>query len=83
MEHPLLNNPNDLSDDDLQKKISEIFARMQFFGQMGNTQAHQQANLIYGQLVENFQERARRAFEKTGDDDEPNPYADKIDISRR
>ena len=80
--HPLMEDPNKLSDEELTKKINAIYDRMAFFSRMGNTSAYQQASLIYMELVENYKERAFLAQQKyaeaaaKGDSD----FSDKIDI---
>lgn len=80
--HPLLPNTTELSDATINEKINKIYKRMEFFSNMGNTEAYRQASIIYQELVAVMQERAFVAHQKFLDAaaNNDNDNTDLIDI---
>ena len=81
-----MNDPSELTDNELIDRITAVYKQMTFYRSMGNGEAFQQASLIYQQLVEHQQQRAAEAYQKMIDADKGGSddydFSDKIDISK-
>ena len=79
MNHPLTGNLQDLSDSDLQKKITELGKRLVFAHQTGNAQMIQQLEMLMQDYREVSQERDRERMEKMQDNNGKD-WDDLIDV---
>ena len=79
MNHPLTGNLQDLSDTDLQKKITELGKRLVFAHQTGNAQMIQQLEMLMQDYREVSQNRDRQRTEKMQDNNGKD-WDDLIDV---
>lgn len=79
MNHPLTGNLQDLSDSDLQKKITELGKRLVFAHQTGNAQMIQQLEMLMQDYREASQSRDRQRMEKMQDNNGKD-WDDLIDV---
>tara|TARA_E500000318_G_scaffold17750_2_gene18049 strand:+ start:949 stop:1188 length:240 start_codon:yes stop_codon:yes gene_type:complete len=79
MNHPLTGNLQDLSDSDLQKKITELGKRLVFAHQTGNAQMIQQLEMLMQDYREVSQERDRERMKKMQDNNGKD-WDDLIDV---
>lgn len=79
MNHPLTGNISELSDADLQKKVSELQKRMMFGYQMGNEQMIHQIEMLLGDYKEEMARRDRERMEKLQQNDGKD-WDDLIDV---
>jgi len=75
--HPLMSNPADLTDTELNDKMTKILQRLDFFSRNGHSQSYQQAQTIYFSLVQEQQDRMARNYIKDEDD-----FGDLIDVRK-
>lgn len=79
MEHPLINNIDNLSIDDLQSKISDLNKKLNWARRSGNANLCNQIQLALNTFTAKYQEKQEaiyNAARKNGPD-----FSDKIDIS--
>jgi hypothetical protein len=79
MEHPLINNIDDLSVDDLQKQISDLNKKLSFSMRTGNAHLTGQIRMALETFNNKYQQRMQEIYEKqnrSGTD-----FSDKINIS--
>ena len=79
MEHPLINDINDLSIDDLQKRITDLNKKLSFAMRIGNAQLVSQIRMALETFNNKYQDRMRELSDKQnrpGSD-----FSDKINIS--
>lgn len=79
MNHPLTGNLRDLSDSDLQKKITELGKRLVFAHQTGNAQMIQQLEMLMQDYRDVSQERDRERMKKMQDNNGKD-WDDLIDV---
>lgn len=79
MNHPLTGNLQDLSDSDLQKKITELGKRLVFAHQTGNAQMIQQLEMLMQDYRDVSQERDRERMKKMQDNNGKD-WDDLIDV---
>lgn len=79
MNHPLTGNLQDLSDSDLQKKITELGKRLVFAHQTGNAQMIQQLEMLMQDYREASHSRDRQRMEKMQDNNGKD-WDDLIDV---
>lgn len=79
MNHPLTGNLRDLSDSDLQKKITELGKRLVFAHQTGNAQMIQQLEMLMQDYRDVSQERDRDRMKKMQDNNGKD-WDDLIDV---
>ena len=79
MKHPLINNIDDLSVDDLQKRISDLNKKLSFAMRTGNAHLTGQIRMALETFNSKYQQRMQEIYEKQnrGGTD----YSDKINIS--
>ena len=79
MNHPLTGNLQDLSDSDLQKKLTELGKRLVFAHQTGNAQMIQQLEMLMQDYRDVSQERDRERMKKMQDNNGKD-WDDLIDV---
>ena len=79
MEHPLINNIDDLSLEDLQTKISDLSKKLGIAHRSGNAALRQQVQMA----LETFQNKYKEKQQKIWDQAKQNgqDFSNKIDIS--
>jgi len=79
MEHPLINNVDDLTMDELQDKMNELAKKVGIAHRMGNAQLVSQIRMALETYTNKYQEKQRAIYDaaKKGGSD----FSDKIDIS--
>jgi len=79
MEHPLINNIDYLSVDELQGKISELNRKLGYASRIGNAQLVYQIRLALDTYSAKYQEKMAKIY---SDQHKNNPdFTDKINIS--
>ena len=78
MEHPLINNINDLTLDQLQTKISELNKKLNFAARSGNASLVGQLQMALETFNNCYKEKLQQEYNKTN---KGSDYSDKIDIS--
>lgn len=79
MEHPLINDADQLTLDQLQSKISDLTKKISMAHRMGNAQLRAQVQLALNTYQAKYQEKLQKEYDKqrgSGPD-----FSDKIDIS--
>lgn len=79
MEHPLINNIDELSVDDLQKRITDLNKKLAFAARTGNAHLVSQIRMALETFNNKYQDRMKEIYEKqsrSGSD-----FSDKINIS--
>ncbi len=79
MEHPLINNIDDLSMEQLQERITELSRKVGIAHRMGNAQLRHQVQMALETYQNKYRERQQALWKK--DDDAGTDFADRIDIS--
>ena len=79
MEHPLINNIDDLSMEQLQERITELSRIVGMAHRMGNAQLRHQVQLALESYQNKYRERQQALWKK--DDDNGTDFSDRIDIS--
>lgn len=74
MEHPLINNINDLTEEELAVKISELTNKYMIAQRTGNTHICSQIAMA----LETYRNKLQEKYRKYNDDSD---YEDKIDVS--
>ena len=79
MEHPLINNLDEFTVDELQSKISELNRKLGYASRMGNAQLGYQIRLALDSYTAKYQEKMAKIY---SDNNKNNPdFSDKINIS--
>jgi len=79
MEHPLINNIDNLTVDELQGKISELNRKLGYVSRIGNAQLVYQIRLALDTYSAKYQEKMAAIY---NDQNKNNPdFTDKINIS--
>jgi hypothetical protein len=79
MNHPLINNLDDLSIEELQTKISDLSKKLSWSARSGNAQLRMQIQMALDSYMEKYREKQQAIYNaalKNGPD-----HTDKIDIS--
>jgi len=79
MEHPLINNIDDLSVEDLQKRISDLNKKLSFAVRSGNAHLAGQIRMALEAFDNKYRQRLQETYDKqsrSGPD-----FSDRIDIS--
>jgi len=79
MEHPLINNIDDLTIEELQSRISDLTRKLAWASRSGNADLVNQIRLAINTFTAKYQEKQQALYaarNKNGTD-----YSDKIDIS--
>ena len=79
MEHPLINNIDDLSMEQLQERITELSRKVGMAHRMGNAQLRHQVQMALETYQNKYRERQQALWKK--DDDNGTDFSDRIDIS--
>ncbi len=79
MEHPLINNIDDLSMEQLQERITELTRKVGIAHRMGNAQLRHQVQMALETYQNKYRERQQALWKK--DDDAGTDFGDRIDIS--
>lgn len=79
MEHPLINNIDDLSMEQLQERITELSRKVGMAHRMGNAQLRHQVQMALETYQNKLRERQQALWKK--DDDNAADFSDRIDIS--
>ncbi len=79
MEHPLINNIDDLSMEQLQERINELSRKVGIAHRMGNAQLRYQVQMALETYQNKYRERQQALWKK--DDDPGKDFGDRIDIS--
>jgi hypothetical protein len=79
MEHPLINNIDDLSMEQLQERITELSRKVGMAHRMGNAQLRHQVQMALETYQNKLRERQQALWKK--DDDNGTNFSDRIDIS--
>ena len=79
MEHPLINNIDDLSLEQLQERITELSRKVGMAHRMGNAQLRHQVQMALETYQNKYRERQQALWKK--DDDQGADFSDRIDIS--
>jgi hypothetical protein len=79
MEHPLINNIDDLSMEQLQERITELSRKVGMAHRMGNAQLRHQVQMALETYQNKYRERQQAMWRK--DDDSATDFSDRIDIS--
>ena len=79
MEHPLINNIDDLSMEQVQERITELSRKVGMAHRMGNAQLRHQIQMALETYQNKYRERQQALWKK--DDDQGADFSDRIDIS--
>jgi hypothetical protein len=79
MEHPLINNIDDLTLEQLQERITELTRKVGIAHRMGNAQLRHQVQMALETYQNKYRERQQAQWKK--DDSTGNDFSDRIDIS--
>jgi hypothetical protein len=79
MEHPLINNADSLSMDELQQRISDLSKKMLWAHQSGNAYLRQQVQMALETYQNKLRERQQEEWDRQNKNN-PN-FGDKIDVS--
>jgi len=79
MEHPLINNIDDLSMEQLQERITELTRKVSIAHRMGNAQLRHQVQMALETYQNKYRERQQAMWKK--DDHSGSDFGDRIDIS--
>ena len=79
MEHPLINNIDDLSMEQLQERITELSRKVGMAHRMGNADLRHQVQMALETYQNKYRERQQALWKK--DDDQGADFFDRIDIS--
>jgi hypothetical protein len=79
MEHPLINNIDDLSMEQLQERITELTRKVGIAHRMGNAQLRHQVQMALETYQNKYRERQQALWKKA--DDAGTDFGDRIDIS--
>jgi hypothetical protein len=79
MEHPLINNIDDLTLEQLQERITELSRKVGIAHRMGNAQLRHQVQMALETYQNKYRERQQEQWRK--DDDPGKDFGDRIDIS--
>ena len=79
MEHPLINNIDDLSMEQLQERITELSRKVGMAHRMGNAQLRHQVQMALETYQNKYRERQQALWKK--DDNNGTDFSDRIDIS--
>jgi len=79
MEHPLINNIDDLSQEQLQERITELTRKVGIAHRIGNAQLRHQVQMALETYQNKYRERQQAQWRK--DDNAGTDFGDRIDIS--
>ena len=79
MEHPLINNIDDLTLEQLQERVTELTRKVGIAHRMGNAQLRHQVQMALETYQNKYRERQQALWKK--DDDNTTDFSDRIDIS--
>jgi hypothetical protein len=79
MEHPLITNIDDLSQEQLQERIAELTRKVGIAHRMGNAQLRHQVQMALETYQNKYRERQRAEWNKN--DNQGTDFSDRIDIS--
>ena len=79
MEHPLINNIDDLSMEQLQERITELTRKVGMAHRMGNAGLRHQVQMALETYQNKYRERQQVLWKKA--DDTGTDFGDRIDIS--
>ena len=79
MEHPLINNIDDLSQEQLQERITELTRKVGIAHRMGNAQLRHQVQMALETYQNKYRERQQALWKR--DDAAGTDFGDRIDIS--
>jgi len=79
MEHPLINNIDDLSMEQLQERITELTRKVGIAHRMGNAQLRHQVQMALETYQNKYRERQQAQWKN--DDNQASDFSDRIDIS--
>lgn len=79
MEHPLINNIDDLTLEQLQERVTELTRKVGMAHRMGNAQLRHQVQMALETYQNKLRERQQALWKK--DDDAGTDFSDRIDIS--
>jgi hypothetical protein len=79
MEHPLINNADSLSMDELHQRISDLSKKMLWAHQSGNAHLRQQVQMALETYQNKLRERQQEEWDRQNKNN-PN-FGDKIDVS--
>ena len=79
MEHPLINNIDNLSQEQLQERITELTRKVSIAHRMGNAQLRHQLQMALETYQNKYREHQQALWKK--DDDAGTDFGDRIDIS--
>ena len=79
MEHPLINNIDDLSMEQLQERVTELTRKVGMAHRMGNAQLRHQVQMALETYQNKLRERQQALWRK--DDEAGTDFSDRIDVS--
>ena len=79
MEHPLINDQDDLSLEQLQERITDLSRKVGIAHRMGNAQLRHQVQMALETYQNKYRERMEQSWKKS-DGTDPD-FSDRIDIS--